>query len=204
MRSCSGGIDFAQGGRFLIALATIIWVPIGVCRSACARRLPSKFSRSPSSSRHFLPTCCFPLVVYLIVQFQLIADNLAEPADDSGHAMVHPVQCHRWRQRRFRPTSREAPAICSHSAAGGGGAMSSCRESSPYFVTGAITASGGSWNASIVSEAVSWGPTKLNGLGLGAYIAQMTEAGDYPRIALGIAVMSVLVVATNCLLWRPA
>ena len=73
----------------------------------------------------------------------------------------------------------------------------------PYFVTGAITASGGAWNASIVSEAVSWGPTKLNGLGFGAYIAQMTEAGDYPRIALGIAVMSVLVVGMNRLLWRP-
>jgi NitT/TauT family transport system permease protein len=38
---------------------------------------------------------------------------------------------------------------------------------------------------------------------LGAYIAQMTEAGDYPRIALGIAVMSMLVVAMNRLLWRP-
>ncbi|MDE2285488.1 MAG: ABC transporter permease subunit, partial [Hyphomicrobiales bacterium] len=73
----------------------------------------------------------------------------------------------------------------------------------PYFVTGAITASGGAWNASIVSEMVSWGPIELNGLGLGAYIAQMTKAGDYPRIALGIAVMSVLVVAMNRLLWRP-
>jgi len=73
----------------------------------------------------------------------------------------------------------------------------------PYYVTGAITASGGAWNASIVSEAVSWGSTKINGSGLGAYIARMTEAGDYPRIALGIAVMSVLVVAVNRLLWRP-
>jgi NitT/TauT family transport system permease protein len=73
----------------------------------------------------------------------------------------------------------------------------------PYYVTGAITASGGAWNASIVSEAVNWGPTRLSASGLGAYIAQMTEAGDYPRIALGIAVMSVLVIATNRLLWRP-
>ncbi len=70
----------------------------------------------------------------------------------------------------------------------------------PYFVTGAITASGGAWNASIVAEAVSWGSTKLNGGGLGAYIAQMTVAGDYPRITLGIAVMSFLVIATNRLL----
>jgi NitT/TauT family transport system permease protein len=73
----------------------------------------------------------------------------------------------------------------------------------PYLVTGLVTASGGAWNASIVSEAVSWGPTRLSGLGLGAYIAQMTEAGDFPRIALGVAVMSMFVIAMNRLLWRP-
>jgi NitT/TauT family transport system permease protein len=50
---------------------------------------------------------------------------------------------------------------------------------------------------------VSWGSTRLDGGGLGAYIERMTQAGDYPRIALGIAVMSVLVVAMNRLLWRP-
>ena len=65
----------------------------------------------------------------------------------------------------------------------------------PYYVTGALTASGGSWNASIVAEVVSWGDTKLKAAGLGAYIAEATEAGDYPRVVLGIAVMSVLVVA---------
>src|SRR5208337_4430976 len=73
----------------------------------------------------------------------------------------------------------------------------------PYYVTGAITASGGAWNASIVSEAVSWGPTKLNGSGLGAYIAEMTDRGDFPRIILGVAVMSVMVIAMNRALWRP-
>ena len=73
----------------------------------------------------------------------------------------------------------------------------------PYYVTGAITASGGAWNASIVSEAVSGDRPGSIAAGLGAYIAQMTEAGDYPRIALGIAVMSVLVIGMNSLLWRP-
>ncbi|MDR8953381.1 hypothetical protein FEP76_01869 [Burkholderia multivorans] len=73
----------------------------------------------------------------------------------------------------------------------------------PYFVTGAIAASGGAWNASIVAEAVSWGSTRLDAGGLGAYIARMTDAGDYPRIALGVAVMSLLVIATNRLVWRP-
>ena len=74
----------------------------------------------------------------------------------------------------------------------------------PYYVTGAITASGGAWNASIVSESVSWGSQQAQRDGGSAPISRpMTAAGDFPRIALGIAVMSVLVVATNRLLWRP-
>ena len=73
----------------------------------------------------------------------------------------------------------------------------------PYYVTGALTASGGSWNASIVAEVASWGDTRLRAAGLGAFIAEATEAGDYPRVVLGIAVMSVFVVAVNRLLWRP-
>jgi NitT/TauT family transport system permease protein len=72
----------------------------------------------------------------------------------------------------------------------------------PYYITGAITASGGCWNASIVAESVSWGDTHLAAHGLGAYIAAATLAGDFPRIVLGIAVMSVYVILTNRLLWR--
>ncbi|HEY6833778.1 MAG TPA: ABC transporter permease subunit [Pseudolabrys sp.] len=73
----------------------------------------------------------------------------------------------------------------------------------PYYVTGAITASGGSWNASIVAEVASWGNTHLEASGLGAYIAEATTAGNFPRIVLGIAVMSLYVVIVNRLLWRP-
>jgi NitT/TauT family transport system permease protein len=73
----------------------------------------------------------------------------------------------------------------------------------PYYVTGAITASGGSWNASIVAEVASWGDQHLQAKGLGAYIAQQTEAGDFHRIVLGIAVMSLFVVVINRAFWRP-
>jgi len=72
----------------------------------------------------------------------------------------------------------------------------------PSFVTGAITASGGSWNASIVSEYVSWGSTTLQAQGLGSYIAHMTAVGDFPRIALGIGVMCVFVMGMNHFVWR--
>src|SRR5262249_47715754 len=73
----------------------------------------------------------------------------------------------------------------------------------PYYVTGALTASGGSWNASIVAEVASWGDTRLHADGLGAYIAQATEKGDHPRVVLGIVVMSIFVVVFNRLVWRP-
>jgi NitT/TauT family transport system permease protein len=73
----------------------------------------------------------------------------------------------------------------------------------PYYVTGALTASGGSWNASIVAEYVKWGDDTVAARGIGAYIAQATQAGDYPQIVLGVTVMSIFVIFFNRLLWRP-
>jgi NitT/TauT family transport system permease protein len=70
------------------------------------------------------------------------------------------------------------------------------------WVTGAITASGGAWNASIVSEVVSWGTATLTASGLGAYIADATGRGDWPRITLGVGIMSLYVVGVNRLVWR--
>ena len=73
----------------------------------------------------------------------------------------------------------------------------------PYYVTGAITASGGSWNAAIVSEVATWGDDKLQAHGLGAYIAQATADGATPKVVLGVVVMSSFVLLFNRLLWRP-
>jgi len=73
----------------------------------------------------------------------------------------------------------------------------------PYYITGAITAAGGAWNASIAAEVVSWGSTTLTATGLGAYIVQQTLAGDFARIALGVIVMCLYVLAFNRLIWQP-
>jgi len=70
------------------------------------------------------------------------------------------------------------------------------------WVTGGVTANGGAWNASIVSEIVAWGQTTLTAAGLGAYIAAATAVGDWPRITLGIGMMSLYVVGLNRLVWR--
>jgi len=72
----------------------------------------------------------------------------------------------------------------------------------PFWVTGALTATGGAWNASIVAEVASWGSDKLVADGLGAYIAQVTEKGDQPAIYFSIMVMALFVIVINRLLWR--
>ncbi|MFI4937319.1 MAG: ABC transporter permease [Candidatus Berkiellales bacterium] len=72
----------------------------------------------------------------------------------------------------------------------------------PYYITGAMTAVGGSWNASIVAEIVQWGGKTLQAIGLGGYITHFTSVGNFPRIALGIAVMSLYVIVINRLLWH--
>jgi NitT/TauT family transport system permease protein len=72
----------------------------------------------------------------------------------------------------------------------------------PYYITGAITASGGSWNASIVAELVKWKDQTVVAHGVGAYIAEATDKGDFPRIVLGVAVMSIVVAVFNRLFWR--
>jgi NitT/TauT family transport system permease protein len=73
----------------------------------------------------------------------------------------------------------------------------------PFYVTGAITASGGSWNASIVSEVASWGQETVTAHGIGAYIATATAAGDFQRSVLGTVVLSLFVVVLNRVFWRP-
>ncbi|KIL41377.1 sulfonate ABC transporter permease [Gordoniibacillus kamchatkensis] len=72
----------------------------------------------------------------------------------------------------------------------------------PFLVTGCITASGGAWNASIVSEIVSWKNNDLRASGLGSFIAQATTNGNWPEIIWGIIVMCLLVVIVNRLIWR--
>jgi NitT/TauT family transport system permease protein len=73
----------------------------------------------------------------------------------------------------------------------------------PFYITGAITAAGGAWNASIVAEWVSWGDTTLKATGLGEYIHASTNTGDFPKIALGTGVMCLYVLLFNHAIWRP-
>ena len=184
----------------LIALASLIWVPIGVW-IGLRPRLADRAQPIVQFLAAFPANLFFPVAVVLILRFDLnpeiwlsplmilgtqwyilfnvIAGTSALPTELRLAASNLGVRRWLWWRRVM------LPAIF------------------PAYVTGAVTASGGSWNASIVAEVASWGDTKLKADGLGAYIAQATEAGDYHRVVLGIAVMSVLVVSYDGLVARP-
>lgn len=184
----------------LIVLASLVWVPVGVA-VGLRPRLMQRVQPLAQFLAAFPANLLFPVAVVLIVRldltpaywlsplmilgaqwyilFNVIAGASAFPSDFREAAESFRIRPWRWWRQVMLP-----------------GIF-------PYYVTGAITASGGAWNASIVSEVVSWGTTKLSAGGLGAYIAEMTGRGDYPHIALGVAVMSTLVIAMNRLLWRP-
>jgi len=73
----------------------------------------------------------------------------------------------------------------------------------PYYVTGALTASGGSWNAAIVAEYVKWGDQTISAHGIGAYIAEATADGDYPKDRARRGRDVDLRHYVQRLLWRP-
>ncbi|HTH15661.1 MAG TPA: ABC transporter permease subunit [Magnetospirillum sp.] len=183
----------------LIALASVVWVPIGVW-IGMNPRWAGRLQAIAQFLAAFPANLMFPLAVMAIVTFHLNVEIWTSPL------MVLGTQWY----------------ILFNVIAGASSLPADLRDASgnlgltgwlkwkrfilpgifPSYLTGAITASGGSWNASIVAEMVSWGDTKLVATGLGSYIAQATESGDFPRIALGIAVMCVFVMGFNHFVWR--
>jgi NitT/TauT family transport system permease protein len=198
----AAGLGFITMVRvvILIAIASAVWTPIGIyvgLRPHLARIIQpiAQFFAA------FPVNLLFPIVVFVLVTFNLVPDIFLSPLMVLGTqwyilfnviagAMAIPrelrdaadnLQVRGWLWWR----KVALPAVF------------------PYYVTGAITASGGSWNASIVAEVVSWGSKTLRAHGLGTYIDDATLKGDYHRIVLGIAVMSFFVVLINRVFWRP-
>ena len=72
----------------------------------------------------------------------------------------------------------------------------------PFIITGAITAGGGAWNASIVAEYIQFGGKTMHVTGIGAIIAGATSSGDYTLLLAATLSMILTVVLINRLLWR--
>ena len=185
----------------LILFSTLIWTPVGV-----AIGFNPKFARLAQPAVQFLSSFpanfLFPFATLFFIRtgldiniggillmalgaqwyilFNVIAGAIRIPNELREMTInmgLKPGSWHRWRELII-------PGIF------------------PAWVTGGITAAGGAWNASIIAEIVQWGDKTLIAQGLGSYISQVTHAGDWPRIALGVGVMSLFVVGLNSLFWR--
>ncbi len=184
----------------LIALASVVWVPIGVLIGLWPA-LAEKIQPLAQFLAAFPANLLFPVFVVVIVRFGLNPDIWLSPLIVLGtqwYILFNVIAG----ASAYPNDYREA---ASNFQIRGWQWWKQCMLPGifPYYITGAITASGGAWNASIVAEAVSWGKTSVVAHGLGAYIAQTTADGDYPKIILGIVVMSLFVTLFNRLLWRP-
>ena len=73
----------------------------------------------------------------------------------------------------------------------------------PHLVSGAMAASGGAWNASIVAEVLTWGKETKTAVGLGAYIHETIVQGDLNLHILAVLVMCFYVVVINRVFWHP-
>ena len=184
----------------LIALATLIWVPIGVW-IGLRPKLAEHIQPLAQFLAAFPANLAFPVFVVVIVRYGLDPNIWLSPLMILGtqwYILFNVIA-----GASAFPTDLREAAGSFHLGGWRWWVKVILPGIFPYYITGAITASGGSWNASIVAEVASWGDSHLTATGLGAYIATATEAGDFPRVVLGIAVMCILVTLFNRMLWRP-
>ncbi len=182
-----------------IGISTLVWTPIGVW-IGLRPRVAQFVQPLAQFAAAFPANLLFPIAVVLIatyalpqnlfqaplmilgaqwyILFNVIAGTSSIPNDLKEAARVLGLRGWAWWRKLI------IPAIF------------------PAFVTGGITASGGSWNASIVSEVVSWGTTTLTLPGLGAYIAYWSTGEFNPHVGLGMLVMGLLVLGFNRLFWH--
>lgn len=184
----------------LIALSSLVWIPVGVWigqRPRIAQRIQPVIQFAAA----FPANLFYPLFVIAIVTFHLNVEIWVTPLMIlgtqwyilfnviAGASMIPRDLClaaDNFGVRGWQWWKRLAlPGIF------------------PFYITGAITAAGGAWNASIVAEWVSWGSTTLRATGLGEYIHESTMAGNFPKIALGTAIMCLYVLLFNHIIWRP-
>lgn len=195
------GLGFITFARVvvLIAISTLIWVPVGV-----------KIGMDPKLARYAQPVVqvlasfpailLYPLITLVFIdlrislnigaillmmlgaQWYILFNVIAGASSIPNDLREMATNMHLTRRLRWRRVI--LPAIF------------------PYYVTGGITAAGGAWNASIVAEIVTWHHTTLHSVGLGNYIAAQSTEGKFAFLLGAGVVMSIFVVAVNRLFWR--
>lgn len=183
----------------LIIIASLIWIPIGVW-VGLRPKITSYVQPLIQILAAFPANLFYPLVVYMIIEYNLnhniwtmplmilgtqwyilfnvISGTARIPKDIRLAAKNFGVKGTLWWRKIVLP-----------------GVF-------PNYITGAMAAAGGCWNASIVAEYVEWGDQTIISTGIGQYITLYTQEGDFPRIALGIGVMCIYVLFFTRMIWQ--
>ncbi len=183
----------------LILISSFIWVPIGVWIGLNSR-LSGVIQPILQILAAFPANLFYPVLFMLIIKYELNTDIFTSPLMILGTqwyilfnviagagslskeiklvAKNYGVSGWLWWKRIILPTIF------------------------PYYITGAMAAAGGCWNASIISDVITWGGKTIQATGLGGYITIAFQAGDFPRMTLGIAIMCIYVILFNRLIWH--
>ncbi|HEY1631700.1 MAG TPA: ABC transporter permease subunit [Rhizomicrobium sp.] len=184
----------------LIAIASAIWTPLGVI-IGLRPKLAAIVQPIAQFLAAFPANLLFPVAVFVIATYELNPDIWLSPLMVLGtqwYILFNVIAGASSLPRELRDagTNFQVKGWLWWTKIALPGVF-------PYYVTGAITASGGSWNAAIVAEFVDWGHKHIQAHGLGTYIAEATAKGEMHKVVLGIAVMALLVTVINRLFWRP-
>jgi NitT/TauT family transport system permease protein len=195
------GAAFATLGRVLtaVALGTVWALPAGLA-IGLSPRLSRTLQPVVQVAASFPAPMLFPMVIAALawagvalgwgsillmllgtqwyILFNVIAGAMAIPSDLREAARTYRIKG--W--QRFKVLY--APSVF------------------PYLITGWVTAAGGAWNASIVSEYVMYKGQMVAAWGLGSQISKVAAAADFPLLAASVMVMAVMVVLFNRMVWR--
>jgi NitT/TauT family transport system permease protein len=196
-----GAITFARVA-VVVAVSTLIWVPIGV-KIGMEPRLARYAQPVVQILASFPSNLLFPFAVITFIaiglplnfgsvilmaigaQWYILFNSIAGAIGIPNDLREMATNMRLTRSQRWRKVI--LPAIF------------------PAYVTGGVTAAGGAWNASIVAEVAVWGSHHLVARGLGSYIANAAYSSGpqaSAKVLTGVVVMSLFVVAVNRLFWR--
>lgn len=184
----------------LIVICTVVWLPIGVLIGRHARWV--QYSEPLLQILSAFPANLFyPFFGYLIIHYHLNPDIWASPLMVLGTQWyilfnviigTQRIPTHQWLVIRSMQVTGWLwwrrfliPSLL------------------PYLLTGAMTATGGAWNASVIAEVIVWGQQKYVAHGLGAFISEQTDQGHVNMEVMGIMVMCLIVLLVNRLFWQP-
>lgn len=183
----------------MVLVASVIWVPIGV-KIGLSNKLSNIFEPITQFLAAIPAQIFYPFVTIVIINYDLSHEIFTTPIMIIGtqwYILFNVIIGTKQIPYNIRATIKAfdikgvkwwtrymLPAIY------------------PYYITGAMAAAGGCWNASLAAEFLSWGDIQITSTGIGSYIKENLIAGDMDKVSLGLVIMTCMIILINRLIWH--